>query len=88
MLFKYPGQLSTCSAREFPLLVHVVCHTTIAYAMEASQTSTPTTYAVSRSRGKQPGESRVTAIFRKKRKEKGLARESDESEPEEEMEPG
>ncbi|XEV07518.1 hypothetical protein FSHL1_012805 [Fusarium sambucinum] len=48
----------------------------------------PLTYAVSRSRGKQPGEPALKAKMRERRKAKGQARSSDESEPEDEIEPG
>ncbi|KAF4332454.1 phosphotransferase [Fusarium beomiforme] len=46
------------------------------------------TYAVSRSRGKQPGESLYSAKLRKMRKAKGQARSSDESESEDKIDPG
>jgi hypothetical protein len=56
--------------------------------MEDPQVSTSTTYTVSRSRGKQPGESLYSAKLRKMRKAKGHERSSDESESEVEVEPG
>lgn len=56
--------------------------------MDNSQTPTSATYAVSRSRGKQPGESLYNAKLRAMRKAKGQARSSDESESEDETEPG
>ncbi|KAF7555699.1 hypothetical protein G7Z17_g1995 [Cylindrodendrum hubeiense] len=51
------------------------------------ETPTSATYAVSRSRGKQPGESLYTSKLRERRKAKGDARSSDESESETEIEP-
>ncbi|OHF03680.1 hypothetical protein CORC01_00999 [Colletotrichum orchidophilum] len=56
--------------------------------MENSQLSASVTYAVSRSRGKQPGESLYNAKLRKMRKARGQARSSDESESEDGLEPG
>ncbi|KAG5757547.1 hypothetical protein H9Q72_014311 [Fusarium xylarioides] len=56
--------------------------------MEDPQTPTSATYTVSRSRGKQPGESLYNAKLRKMRKAKGQTRSSDESESEDEIEPG
>ncbi|EKJ76925.1 hypothetical protein FPSE_02923 [Fusarium pseudograminearum CS3096] len=55
--------------------------------MEDTPTTTSAIYAVSRSRGKQPGEPALKAKLRERRKAKGQARSSDESEPEDEMEP-
>ncbi|KAH7317052.1 kinase-like domain-containing protein [Stachybotrys elegans] len=57
--------------------------------MESSPTPTSTTYCVSRSRGKHPGESTFKARLREKRRSKGLRiHSSDESEPEDELESG
>ncbi|KAI0183058.1 kinase-like domain-containing protein [Xylaria flabelliformis] len=56
--------------------------------MEVPKTTTSsTTYAVSRSRGKQQGESLYLSKVREKRKAAGRARSSDDSESEEEIEP-
>lgn len=63
-------------------------YTTIARAMETPQTSISATYTTSRSRGKQSGESHYSARLREMRKAKGQARSSDESESEDEIEPG
>ncbi|GAB0139162.1 hypothetical protein EsDP_00007375 [Epichloe bromicola] len=56
--------------------------------MEDSQTPNSATYTMSRSRGKHPGESLYNAKLREMRKAKGQARSSDESESEDEIEPG
>uniref|UniRef100_A0A0B7KC47 Aminoglycoside phosphotransferase domain-containing protein n=1 Tax=Bionectria ochroleuca TaxID=29856 RepID=A0A0B7KC47_BIOOC len=56
--------------------------------MNKSKTPGSATYAVSRSRGKQPEESAFTARLREMRKAKGQARSSDESESEDENESG
>ncbi|QUC16612.1 uncharacterized protein UV8b_00853 [Ustilaginoidea virens] len=56
--------------------------------MESENLSTSATYAVSRSRGKQPGESLYSAALRERRKARGQAKSSDESESEDEVEPG
>ncbi|KAG7141126.1 hypothetical protein HYQ46_007872 [Verticillium longisporum] len=56
--------------------------------MENPQTSTLAMHAVSRSRGKQPGESVYTTRLRERRKAKGQAKSSDESESDDEIEPG
>ncbi|KAL3959469.1 hypothetical protein PCL_08917 [Purpureocillium lilacinum] len=50
--------------------------------------SASTRYRVSRSRGKQPGESLYISKLRARRKDKGMARSSDESESDEELEQG
>ncbi|KAI1742010.1 hypothetical protein F4680DRAFT_53724 [Xylaria scruposa] len=55
--------------------------------MEVPKTTTSTTYAVSRSRGKRQGESPYLSRLREKRKSAGKARSSDDSESEEEIEP-
>ncbi|KAI8630891.1 kinase-like domain-containing protein [Xylariaceae sp. FL1651] len=54
--------------------------------MEVSKTTTSTTYAVSRSRGKRQDESRYLSKLRQMKK--STMRSSDESESEEDMEPG
>ncbi|KAF4504035.1 hypothetical protein G6O67_008655 [Ophiocordyceps sinensis] len=56
--------------------------------MESKRVPTSTTYTVSRSRGKQQGESLYSATLRERRKAKGQAESSDESESEDELEPG
>ncbi|KAI8657860.1 APH domain-containing protein [Fusarium keratoplasticum] len=56
--------------------------------MDNSQTPTLATFAVSRSRGKQPGDSLYLTRLRERRKAKGQARSSDESGSEDETEPG
>ncbi|UNI14719.1 hypothetical protein JDV02_001320 [Purpureocillium takamizusanense] len=56
--------------------------------MEKETPPTSATYAVSRSRGKQPDESLYRAKLRERRKAKGQAKSSDESESEDEIEPG
>ncbi|KAI0409918.1 kinase-like domain-containing protein [Xylaria palmicola] len=55
--------------------------------MEVPKTTTLTTYAVSRSRGRRQGESLYLSKLREKRKLAGQARSSDDSESEEEIEP-
>ncbi|KAI8714720.1 APH domain-containing protein [Fusarium sp. LHS14.1] len=56
--------------------------------MDSSQTPALATFAVSRSRGKQPGDSLYLTRLRERRKAKGQARSSDESGSEDETEPG
>ncbi|KAH7264448.1 hypothetical protein MRS44_012234 [Fusarium solani] len=56
--------------------------------MDSSQNPTLATFAVSRSRGKQPGDSLYLTRLRERRKAKGQARSSDESGSEDETEPG
>lgn len=56
--------------------------------MDHSPSPTSAAYAVSRSRGKQPGESLYHTKLREMRKAKGQAKSSDESESEDEIEPG
>lgn len=68
--------------------VRFVARSSTTEAMEHLPSPTSAPYTVSRSRGKQPGESRYTSRLREMRKAKGQARSSDESESEDEMEPG
>ncbi|KJZ73919.1 hypothetical protein HIM_06587 [Hirsutella minnesotensis 3608] len=56
--------------------------------MESKRVPTSPTHAVSRSRGKQQGESLYSASLRERRRVKGQTRSSDESESEDELEPG
>jgi hypothetical protein len=56
--------------------------------MDESKGPISSSYAVSRSRGKQAGGSVLSAELRERRKAKGQARSSDDSESEEENEPG
>ena len=63
-------------------------NTKVAHAMNYLQVSTSAAYVVSRSRGKQPGESLYNVRLREMRKAKGQATSSDESESEDEIEPG
>ncbi|VUC25733.1 unnamed protein product [Clonostachys rosea] len=56
--------------------------------MQQSQPESPKIFAVSRSRGKRAGESSLTKKMRERRIALGKGRESDESEPEEDLEAG